>query len=147
MLDPKCLRSDIETTAEKLQRRGFTLDVEAFNALEEQRKSLQIKMQDLQNERNVRSKSIGKAKAQGEDIAPLLAEVGELGDALDKTKAEFADVQEQVTALTQGIPNLPDDSVPVGESEDDNVEVSRWGTPRTFDFEVKDHVDVADNLN
>lgn len=146
MLDPKCLRSDIETTAEKLQRRGFTLDVEAFNALEEQRKSLQIKMQDLQNERNVRSKSIGKAKAQGEDIAPLLAEVGELGDALDKTKAEFADVQEQVTALTQGIPNLPDDSVPVGESEDDNVEVSRWGTPRTFDFEVKDHVDVADNL-
>ena len=146
MLDPKCLRSDIETTAEKLQRRGFTLDVEAFNALEEQRKSLQIKMQDLQNERNVRSKSIGKAKAQGEDIAPLLAEVGELGDALDKTKAEFADVQEQVTALTQGIPNLPDDSVPVGESEDDNVEVSRWGTPRTFDFEIKDHVDVADNL-
>ncbi|MBD3584419.1 serine--tRNA ligase [Salinimonas sp. HHU 13199] len=146
MLDPKCLRSDIETTAEKLQRRGFTLDVDAFNALEEQRKSLQIKMQDLQNERNVRSKSIGKAKAQGEDIAPLLAEVGELGDALDKTKAEFADVQEQVTALTQGIPNLPDDSVPVGKSEDDNVEVSRWGTPRTFDFEIKDHVDVAENL-
>ncbi|WP_137166867.1 serine--tRNA ligase [Salinimonas lutimaris] len=147
MLDPKCLRSDIEQTAERLKTRGFELDVAAFSELEEQRKALQIEMQDLQNERNVRSKSIGKAKAQGQDIAPLLAEVGELGDKLDATKAEFAKIQEQVTAMTQGIPNLPHESVPVGKDEDDNVEVSRWGTPRSFDFDVKDHVDVAEGLN
>ena len=92
MLDPKCLRSDIETTAERLASRGFSLDVDAFNALEEKRKALQIKTQDLQNERNTRSKSIGKAKAQGEDIAPLLAEVSDLGDKLEAAKAELDEV-------------------------------------------------------
>ncbi|QPG06910.1 serine--tRNA ligase [Salinimonas marina] len=147
MLDPKFLRTDIETTAQRLDSRGFKLDVDAFNQLEEQRKSLQSKMQELQNERNVRSKSIGKAKAQGEDIEPLLAEVGKLGDELDATKTEFANIQQQVTELTQGIPNLPHESVPIGASEDDNVEVSRWGTPATFDFDVKDHVDIAEGLD
>ncbi|MDO6692624.1 serine--tRNA ligase [Aliiglaciecola sp. 3_MG-2023] len=146
MLDPKYLRNDINETAEKLKRRGFTLDVDAFNALEERRKSLQMHTQELQNERNVRSKSIGKAKASGEDIAPLLAEVGKLGDDLDAAKSELAELLDEIAAWSQGIPNLPDDSVPVGVNEDQNVEVSRWGTPREFDFEVNDHVDVAEKL-
>ena len=147
MLDPKCLRSDIEQTAERLAARGFNLDVAAFSSLEEKRKTLQSRTQDLQNERNVRSKSIGKAKAQGEDIAPLLAEVGKLGDELDAAKAELSELLEEINTLTQGIPNLPHESVPAGKDEDDNVEISRWGEPRTFDFEVKDHVDVAGGLN
>ena len=147
MLDPKCLRSDIEQTAKRLAARGFNLDVAAFSSLEEKRKTLQSRTQDLQNERNVRSKSIGKAKAQGEDIAPLLAEVGKLGDELDAAKAELSELLEEINILTQGIPNLPHESVPEGKNEDDNVEISRWGEPREFDFEVKDHVDVAEGLN
>ena len=147
MLDPKCLRSDIEQTAKRLAARGFNLDVAAFSSLEEKRKTLQSRTQDLQNERNVRSKSIGKAKAQGEDIAPLLAEVGKLGDELDAAKAELSSLLEEINTFTQGIPNLPDVSVPEGKDEEDNVEISRWGEPRQFDFDVKDHVDVAEGLN
>ena len=147
MLDPKYLRGDIQHTAEKLKRRGFELDVNTFIELEEKRKSLQIKTQELQNERNVRSKSIGKAKASGEDIQPLLAEVGKLGDELDLAKAELLMLLEEITARSQTIPNLPDDSVPLGEDEDDNVEISRWGTPRQFDFAIKDHVDIGADLS
>ncbi|WP_158968753.1 serine--tRNA ligase [Paraglaciecola sp. L3A3] len=143
MLDPKCLRSDIQQTAEKLKRRGFDLAVNSFIQLEEKRKSLQIKTQELQNERNVRSKSIGKAKASGEDIQPLLAEVGKLGAELDAGKIELAELLDEISAASQNIPNLPDDSVPAGADENDNLEVLRWGTPRTFDFEVKDHVDLG----
>jgi seryl-tRNA synthetase len=147
MLDPKCLRGDIHHTAEKLKRRGFELDVNTFIDLEEKRKSLQIKTQELQNERNVRSKSIGKAKASGEDIQPLLAEVGKLGDELDSAKAELSLLLEDIAAKSQTIPNLPDDSVPQGEDENGNVEISRWGSPRQFDFEIKDHVDIGSNLS
>ena len=147
MLDPKYLRGDIQQTAEKLKRRGFELDVNAFVALEEKRKSLQIRTQELQNERNVRSKSIGKAKASGEDIQPLLAEVGKLGEELDAAKAELTVLLDEIATQSQSIPNLPDDSVPQGKDEDDNVELSRWGTPREFDFDVKDHVDVGEGLN
>ena len=147
MLDPKHLRNDIQTTALKLKSRGFDLDVASFNAMEERRKELQVKTQELQNERNVRSKSIGKAKASGQDIAPLLAEVGDLGDQLDAAKEELAALLNDIASFSQNIPNLPDESVPEGKSEDDNLEVLRWGTPRTFDFEVKDHVDVAEALN
>lgn len=147
MLDPKCLRTDIEVTAERLASRGFTLDVDAFYALEEKRKALQIKTQDLQNERNTRSKSIGKAKAQGEDIAPLLAQVSDLGAKLDAAKGELEEVLTEVTSLMQGIPNLPHESVPVGKDEDDNVEITTWGDIPSFDFEVKDHVDIAEGLN
>jgi seryl-tRNA synthetase len=147
MLDPKCLRSDIEQTAERLAARGFSLDVATFSSLEEKRKTLQSKTQDLQNERNVRSKSIGKAKAQGQDIAPLLAEVGQLGEELDTAKAELSALLDEINAFTQGIPNLPDASVPVGKDENDNLEISRWGEPKSFDFEVKDHVDLAEGLN
>ena len=147
MLDPKFLRGDIQHTAEKLKRRGFELDVNSFIELEERRKSLQIKTQELQNERNVRSKSIGKAKASGEDIQPLLAEVGKLGDELDLAKADLTLLLEEIAALSQTIPNLPDDSVPQGEDESGNIEISRWGSPREFDFDIKDHVDLGANLN
>lgn len=147
MLDPKYLRGDIQQTAEKLKRRGFELDVNSFIELEEKRKSLQVRTQELQNERNVRSKSIGKAKASGEDIQPLLAEVGKLGDELDSAKAELSVLLEEIEAMSQTIPNLPDDSVPKGEDEAGNLEISRWGTPREFDFEVKDHVDLGFNLS
>lgn len=147
MLDPKCLRSDIDSTAERLASRGFKLDVEAFNALEEKRKALQIKTQELQNERNTRSKSIGKAKSQGQDIAPLLAEVSDLGEQLDAAKAELNTLLADINELTLGIPNLPHESVPVGKDETENQEILVWGDIPQFDFEVKDHVDIAEGLN
>lgn len=147
MLDPKFLRDELAQTAERLATRGYTLDVDAIAAFEAQRKVLQASTQDLQNERNVRSKSIGKAKASGQDIAPLLAEVGELGDKLDAAKAELTELLANIDAITAGIPNLPHESVPVGKDEEDNVEVSRFGTPATFDFEAKDHVDISAGLS
>lgn len=147
MIDPKVLRSEIETVAQKLKTRGMDLNVEEFEALESSRKVLQVRTQELQNERNSRSKMIGKAKAQGEDIAPLMATIGELGEQLDAAKTELAEILTKLDDFYYQLPNLPHESVPEGESEDDNVEVSRWGTPRDFDFEVKDHVDVASNLN
>jgi seryl-tRNA synthetase len=147
MLDAKYLRNDIEQTALKLQRRGFSLDVAAFTQLEERRKVLQISTQDLQNERNVRSKAIGKAKASGADITPLMAEVGQLGDDLDKAKIDLAALLEEIQNLASSIPNLPDDSVPAGKDESENVEILRWGTPRRFDFNVLDHVDLGAGID
>ncbi|KXI28944.1 serine--tRNA ligase [Paraglaciecola hydrolytica] len=147
MLDAKYLRNEIEQTALKLQKRGFVLDVATFNQLEEKRKALQMRTQDLQNERNVRSKAIGKAKASGADIAPLMAEVGQLGDDLDKAKAELVVLLEEIQSLAASIPNLPDDSVPTGKDESENLEILRWGTPRSFDFKVKDHVDLGTDLD
>ena len=147
MLDPKFLRGELAQTAERLATRGYTLDVDTLAALEAQRKVLQASTQDLQNDRNVRSKSIGKAKASGQDIAPLLAEVGELGEKLDAAKVQLTELLANIDAITAGIPNLPHESVPVGENEDDNVEVSRFGTPPTFTFEPKDHVDVSAGLS
>ena len=147
MLDPKFLRGELAQTAERLATRGYTLDVDTLAALEAQRKVLQASTQDLQNDRNVRSKSIGKAKASGQDIAPLLAEVGELGEKLDAAKVQLTELLANIDAITAGIPNLPHESVPVGENEDDNVEVSRFGTPATFAFEPKDHVDVSAGLS
>ena len=147
MLDASYLRNDIELTAEKLKTRGFELDVKAFTQLEEKRKSLQMHTQNLQNERNVRSKSIGKAKASGQDIAPLLAEVGQLGSELEAAKTELSVLLDEIRNLSLGIPNLPDESVPIGTDEEQNVEVLRWGTPRQFDFEIKDHVDIGTALD
>ncbi|TAA48376.1 serine--tRNA ligase [Corallincola spongiicola] len=144
MLDAKFLRNEIDETAARLATRGYVLDVERFKALEEQRKSLQVKTEQLQNERNTRSKSIGQAKARGEDIAPLLAEVGSLGEELDKAKAELSELLEEIKVQSQGIPNLPDTSVPEGKDEEENQEIRRWGEPRQFDFEPKDHVDLGD---
>ncbi|ALO34748.1 serine--tRNA ligase [Colwellia sp. MT41] len=143
MLDAKLLRTDLDNIAQQLAKRGFELDTATLSALEEQRKALQIKTQELQGERNSRSKSIGQAKARGEDIAPLLAHVSQLGESLDATKAEQDDVLAKIDAIASAIPNLLDESVPDGKDEDDNVELKRWGTPRTFDFEIKDHVDLG----
>jgi len=143
MLDAKLLRTDLDNVANQLAKRGFTLDTAALSALEEQRKAIQVKTQELQNERNTRSKSIGQAKARGEDIAPLLAAVSQLGADLDAAKTEQDEVLAKIDAIASAIPNLLDESVPEGADEDDNVELKRWGTPRTFDFEVKDHVDLG----
>lgn len=143
MLDPKLLRGDLDTVAQQLARRGFVLDKAELQALESRRRELQTKTEQLQNERNMRSKAIGKAKANGEDIQPLLDEVSDLGDRLDKAKAELAEVQEEWDEAVSGIPNLPHASVPEGKSENDNVELHRWGTPRAFDFTVLDHVDLG----
>jgi seryl-tRNA synthetase len=143
MLDPKLLRGDLDTVAQQLARRGFVLDKAGLQALESRRRELQTQTEQLQNERNMRSKAIGKAKANGEDIQPLLDEVSDLGDRLDKAKRELADVQEEWDDAISGIPNLPHESVPEGKSEDENVELHRWGTPREFDFEVLDHVDLG----
>ena len=143
MLDAKQLRTDLDNIATQLAKRGFTLDTATITALEEQRKAIQVKTQELQNERNTRSKSIGQAKARGEDIAPLLAAVSQLGDELDAAKAEQDEVLAKINDIASAMPNLLDESVPTGADEDDNVELKRWGTPRVFDFKVKDHVDLG----
>jgi len=147
MLDSKYLRQDIEFAAKQLKKRGYELDVTKITALEEQRKGLQTRTQELQNQRNVRSKSIGKAKAAGEDIQPLLNEVSQLGDELNQAKAELAELLAAIDDLAMGIPNLPHESVPAGKDESENVEVLKWGTPKTFDFEVKDHADLGAGLD
>ena len=144
MLDPKLLRSDLQAVADGLARRGFQLDTAAFEALETQRKALQVRTQQLQSERNSRSKNIGKAKAAGEDIQPLLAEVGKLGDELKQAEAELAALQDKLNGMLAALPNLLDADVPDGKSEDDNVVIRSWGTPPTFDFEPKDHVDLGE---
>ncbi|WP_318515089.1 serine--tRNA ligase [Photobacterium leiognathi] len=146
MLDSKLLRTELDETAEKLARRGFTLDVETLRNLEEKRKSLQVKTEELQALRNSRSKSIGQAKAKGdhEEAERIMAEVGNLGSELDEAKKALAELQAELDVITQSVPNIPDDSVPVGKDESENVEISRWGEPKTYDFEVKDHVDLGE---
>ena len=146
MLDPKLMRTELDTVAKKLANRGFTLDVDRLATLEEKRKELQVRTQDLQSLRNNSSKSIGKAKANGEDVAPLLAAVADLGDKLNDAEAELREVQQELDGILMGIPNLPHDSVPVGIDENDNLEVRRWGEPRAFDFDVKDHVALGEAL-
>lgn len=144
MLDPNMLRNELDAVAEKLARRGFKLDVEMLRQQEERRKVLQVETESLQAERNSRSKMIGAAKARGEDIEPLRLEVNVLGEKLDAAKAELDKLQNEIRDLALSIPNLPDDSVPVGKDENDNVEVSRWGEPRKYDFEVRDHVSLGE---
>lgn len=144
MLDPRLLRNNLDEVAEKLRRRGFELNTQLMAELEERRKRLQVESQELQNERNSRSKSIGKAKAAGEDIQPLLDRVAELGDKLKTSQDELNVVQSELSEITLGIPNIPHESVPDGRDEADNREERRWGEPRQFDFEPKDHVDLGD---
>ncbi|MCO7187762.1 MULTISPECIES: serine--tRNA ligase [unclassified Pseudoalteromonas] len=146
MLDAKYLRQDIDEAAERLKKRGFELDVAAINALEEKRKTLQTKTQELQSERNSRSKAIGQAKAKGEDVQPLLDAVADLGDQLSAAKTEQDEVLAQLQDIAATLPNLPAEDVPVGADESENVEISKWGEPKTFDFEVKDHVDLGEAL-
>ncbi len=147
MLDPKLLRNDPDWVAQQLARRGFQLDVGAFNALETQRKTQQVETERLQNERNARSKTIGQAKARGEDIKALLAEVADLGDRLQVAETALKEVQHQLDDLLLGIPNLPDVSVPDGRDASANVEIRRYGELPAFDFPVKDHVDLGAQMN
>ncbi|MDR6232306.1 serine--tRNA ligase [Pseudomonas oryzihabitans] len=144
MLDSKLVRTQTQEVAARLATRGYVLDVSLVESLEARRKEVQTRTETLQAERNARSKGIGQAKARGEDIAPLLAEVDRMGSELEEAKRELDSVQGELDALLLGLPNLPDASVPVGKDEDDNVEVRRWGTPRDFDFEIKDHVALGE---
>ena len=146
MLDPKKLRNEIEHIAQRLSTRGFNLDIEQFERLEAQRKDIQVELQNLQNEKNTSAKAIGKAKSKGEDVTPLLEAVASLGDKLKDAESKLNDVQEQLNAILDGIPNIPHDSVPVGKNENDNLEIRRWGEPAKFDFTVKDHVALGEDL-
>ena len=144
MLDPALLRGRLAETAERLRAaRNFDLDVATIERLESERKALSTETQELQNLRNTRSKAIGQAKAKGEDVAPLMAEVAGIGDKLKANEHALADVQAKLADIALGIPNLPDVSVPIGKDENDNLELLRWGHPRPFDFPVKDHVDLG----
>lgn len=144
MLDSKLVRTQTQEVATRLATRGYVLDVSLVESLEARRKEVQTRTETLQAERNARSKGIGQAKARGEDIAPLLTEVDRMGSELEEAKRELDSVQGELDALLLGLPNLPDASVPVGKDEDDNIEVRRWGAPRDFDFEIKDHVALGE---
>lgn len=144
MLDPRRLRNELEEIAARLSRRGFVLDTDTFTRLEAERKQVQVHTQELQNERNSRSRSIGQAKARGEDIEPLRAEVSRLGDALAEAEIRLAQVQTQLDDFLMGIPNVPHATVPDGQDEKGNLEVRRWGEPRRFDFPVRDHVSLGE---
>ena len=144
MLDPRLIRNELHETAAKLATRGFVLDVARLEALETQRKAVQMRTQELQSERNSRSKSIGQAKAKGEDVVPLMAAVGQLGDELKAAEQSLNDIQQAMEEILLSVPNIPHESTPVGRSEEENVELRRWGKPRQFDFEPKDHVDVGE---
>jgi seryl-tRNA synthetase len=146
MIDPKRLRQSAGDVALNLARRGHVFDVDAYEALEERRKTLQVDTENLQNERNMRSKAIGKAKASGEDIAPLLAAVKDLGEQLENCQAQLQSVQSELQAIELGLPNLLDDSVPNGSDDTDNVEIRAWGEPTEFDFEARDHIELGEAL-
>jgi seryl-tRNA synthetase len=143
MIDIQLLRKDIDTVAAKLATRKFQLDVAGFNALEGERKAIQMRTEELQSKRNSLSKQIGMLKGKGEDTTAVMAEVGGLGDELKANEVKLADVQLKMNTFLQAVPNLPHESVPAGADETGNVEVRKFGTPRNFDFEVKDHADVG----
>jgi seryl-tRNA synthetase len=143
MLDPALLRGQLADTAQRLAKRGYALDTAALETIEAQRKSAQIKTQELQNLRNTRSKAIGMAKAKGEDTAALMAEVAGIGDKLKANEQQLVDIQLKLADIALGMPNLPDESVPLGSDESGNVEQHRWCAPRSFDFTVKDHVELG----
>jgi seryl-tRNA synthetase len=147
MLDPQLLRNDIQATANALATRGYQLDVDAWNALEKNRKHYQILQEKLQNQRTVVSKSIGQAKAKGEDTQPFFDQVKSIGEDLEEAKKQFDAVQKEVAKITLYTPNLPQSDVPVGKDEDDNVEVRKWGTVTEFSFTPKDHVDLGEKNN
>ena len=146
MLDPRLFRTELEFVKQQLDRRNFAFDADAYSALESRRKDIQVKTQELQNERNSRSKAIGQAKAKGEDVQPLLDQVQHLGDALKAAETELTDIQTAMDAIMAGIPNILDASVPDGKSEEFNVEISRWGDALSFAFDPKDHVELGEKL-
>ncbi|WP_395946604.1 serine--tRNA ligase [Caedibacter taeniospiralis] len=146
MIDPKLLRSDIEAVAKQLATRGYVLEIGTFNALEEERRIIQQKTQDLQAKRNAASKQIGQLKAQKQNVDSILLEVASLGDELKTLEEELKIIQDKITAIVAQMPNLPADGVPVGKDESENVEIRKWGQPKPFDFEIKDHVDLGEQL-
>src|SRR5512146_1089775 len=143
MLDIQLLRNDLAGVSARLAARGYALDTAKFEVAEAERKAIQTRTQDLQARRNALSKAIGAAKGKGEDASALMREVAGLADELTALERQLADIQAGLRAWLLGMPNLPHPSVPVGTSEADNVEVRRWGSPRSFDFPVRDHVDVG----
>jgi len=143
MLDPALLRNQTAALAERLAMRGYTLDVATVESLESERKAIQVRTQELQNLRNTRSKAIGQAKAKGEDVSALMAEVAGFGDELKASEARLEEIRGRIDAIALGIPNIPAEDVPQGADENDNAEQLRWGTPRAFDFTVKDHVELG----
>jgi seryl-tRNA synthetase len=146
MLDPRLFRTQLDEVEAQLARRSFKLDSAIFRELEAQRKEIQSKTQSLQNERNTRSKRVGQAKARGEDIQPLLAEMQHLGDDLKRMEGELEHIQAKLEELVLGVPNIPDADVPEGRGEAENVEIHRWAEPPRFGFEPKDHVDLGIGL-
>ena len=146
MLDPRLFRTDLDFVKEQLNRRSFDFNPESYAELEARRKDVQVKTQELQNERNSRSKAIGQAKAKGEDVQPLLNQVQHLGDELKAAETALAGIQAEMETLMEGIPNILDESVPDGKNEEFNLEISRWGDAPDFDFEPKDHVDLGTKL-
>ncbi len=146
MLDPKLLRADLDSVVEQLRIKNYDFDTGLFSQLEKQRKSLQVNTQQLQSERNSKSKAIGKAKAQGDDTQPLLDEVADLGDKLKRAEGDLDELLVKIEDLLLGMPNVPDASVPAGNTEDDKIEVLVWGKKPDFDFDTKDHVDLGVNL-
>jgi seryl-tRNA synthetase len=146
MLDPRLFRTDLDFVVAQLARRNFAFDAAGYADLEARRKDIQVKTQELQNQRNSNAKAIGQAKAKGEDVQPLLDQVGQLGDELKAAETELASIQAQLDRLMSGIPNILDDAVPQGKNEDANLEISRWGEPTVFDFDAKDHVDLGAKL-
>ena len=146
MLDPNLLRNELDLVASKLARRGFKLDVETIRQLEEKRKTLQVETENLQAQRNARSKAIGEAKARGEDISTVREEVNKLGEKLSSAKGELDKLLNQIKDISANIPNIPNDAVPDGKDENDNVEISRFGTPRNFDFPIQDHVALGERF-
>jgi seryl-tRNA synthetase len=146
MLDTKYLRNEFEVISQKLKKKNFDFDIAQFTALEKQRKLLQVELQDLQNQRNSQSKKIGQLKAKNEDVSEVLKSIATLGSRLDEAKVAESEIQAQLDNFLMHIPNIPSDDVPEGQSEEDNVEISKWGSIKKFDFEVKDHVELGENL-
>jgi seryl-tRNA synthetase len=146
MLDPQLLRHHLKEVTEKLALRGFVVDQTRLAELEATRKQYQVETQELQSERNRSSKAIGKAKAAGEEITALLESVSKIGDQLKAREAQLEAIQAQLNDILMGMPNIPHESVPIGRSEEDNIEVRSWGTPPTFQFFHKDHVDLGADL-
>ncbi|SJM71865.1 serine--tRNA ligase [Psychrobacter piechaudii] len=146
MIDPKLLRQDLTELKQKLAKRGYELDVDFWQQMESQRKSLQVLTEDLQAKRNAGAKQVGALKKNGEDASELLAEMQSISGDIKKAEEDLKTLQDKINEAALQIPNIPADDVPEGESEEDNLEVRKWGTPRQFDFEIKDHTDVGEGL-
>lgn len=146
MLEIQQLRTDLDNITRQLAKRGFAFPVEAFNALEAERKIIQTQTQELQAQRNAASKKIGQAKSKGEDVSAIMAEVANLGDALKQAEEHLERIQQQLQKILLEVPNLPHASVPEGSDETGNVQIRRWGEPRQFDFDIKDHVSIGEGL-